>query len=196
MGPDGTAIFGAEAPAVTYNATHNEYLIAWQGSDDSGILVDHEFEIFGQRFASSAVLRLADAARAVDEGAGTITIEVERLGDTSNTVMVNFAASNGTATDPADYTAAAGTLTFNAGETGKTFSLAITDDTEEEDDETVNIALSNPLADFGEVMLDGAQPAAVLTILDDDATTSPFGSGGGAVLWLIPLLIVTLGARR
>jgi len=49
LGPDGTANFDARNPVVTYNPTHNEYLVAWSGDDDSGALTEGEFEIFTQR---------------------------------------------------------------------------------------------------------------------------------------------------
>jgi hypothetical protein len=56
MGPDGNATFGVFPggpiifdPAVDYDPTNNEYLVAWQGSDDTGDLVSGEVEIFAQR---------------------------------------------------------------------------------------------------------------------------------------------------
>ena len=57
-------------------------------------------------------------------------------------VTVSYATSDGTATEPADYTAKSGTLTFTAGETSKTVSVDIIDDTEEDDGETVKFTLS------------------------------------------------------
>jgi hypothetical protein len=51
MGPDGNADFDASAPAVAYNGAANEYLVVWQGDDNTGNLVNDEYEIFGQRFA-------------------------------------------------------------------------------------------------------------------------------------------------
>jgi hypothetical protein len=49
MGPDGNANFDAVFPAVAYNGAANEYLVVWQGDDNTGTLVDNEQEIFGQR---------------------------------------------------------------------------------------------------------------------------------------------------
>jgi hypothetical protein len=49
MGPDGNAAFGAFHPAVAYNPTNNEYLVVWQGDDNTGMLVESEYEIYGQR---------------------------------------------------------------------------------------------------------------------------------------------------
>ena len=49
VGPDGSAGYGAYAPAVVYNGQFDEYLVVWYGTDDSGGLDPSEFEIFGQR---------------------------------------------------------------------------------------------------------------------------------------------------
>ena len=48
MGPDQNTAFGALNPAITYNPTHNQYLVVWTGDDDGGQLINNEFEIFGQ----------------------------------------------------------------------------------------------------------------------------------------------------
>ncbi len=53
MGPSGMAVYDARNPVVTYNPTHNEYLVVWYGDDDRGALVEGEFEIFGQRINAS-----------------------------------------------------------------------------------------------------------------------------------------------
>jgi hypothetical protein len=49
MGTDGNANFDAFDPSVAYNSTNDEYLIVWEGDDNSGSLVDNEYEIYGQR---------------------------------------------------------------------------------------------------------------------------------------------------
>jgi hypothetical protein len=49
MGTNGDSAFTALNPAVAYNSTNNEYLVVWEGEDDTPPLADGEFEIFGQR---------------------------------------------------------------------------------------------------------------------------------------------------
>jgi len=49
MGPDGDNSFDATTPAVSYNATDNEYLVVWRADNDTGGVVDGKFEIYGQR---------------------------------------------------------------------------------------------------------------------------------------------------
>ena len=61
----------------------------------------------------------------------------------TETVTVDYAASDGTATAPADYASTSATLTFAVGETSKTVSVAIVDDSVEDDGETFTLTLSN-----------------------------------------------------
>jgi len=58
-------------------------------------------------------------------------------------MTVDYATANGSATAGADYTATSGTLTFAAGETSKTVSVPILDDSHDEGDETFTLRLSN-----------------------------------------------------
>src|SRR5690606_31939210 len=50
MGPANDTNYAASAPRVIYNSTEDEFLVVWQGDDDS--LADDEFEIFSQRVAA------------------------------------------------------------------------------------------------------------------------------------------------
>ena len=52
MGPDGNVNYRAVNARVAYNPANNEYLVVWYGDDNTGLLVDNEFEIFGQRFTN------------------------------------------------------------------------------------------------------------------------------------------------
>ena len=61
---------------------------------------------------------------------------------------MDYATSDGTGERPAtageDYTATSGTLTFEAGETSKTISVPVLDDSYDEGQETMLLTLSNP----------------------------------------------------
>ena len=61
----------------------------------------------------------------------------------SETVTVDYATSDGTATAGADYTATSGTLTFLTGETEKTVSVPVLDDIHDDDGETLTLTLSD-----------------------------------------------------
>lgn len=106
------------------------------------------------------------ATQSVDESAGTATIAVERTGVTTGATSVSYATSDGTAVAGVDYDATSGTLQFAAGETEKTFTVPIIDDTDDEPDETVNLSLSAPAPGPGARL--GTPSTAVLTILDND----------------------------
>jgi hypothetical protein len=109
----------------------------------------------------------SSATYSAAENAGNATITVSLSGASAQTITVNYATSNGNATAGSDYTAASGTLTFNPGNTTKTFNITILDDILVEGDETVNLALSSPV----NATL-GSPNTAVLTITDNETQPS------------------------
>ena len=77
---------------------------------------------------------------------------------------VDWSVTPGTA-GPADYTVvASGTLTFQPGETVKTLSVSLVDDTTDESDESFNITFSNASG-----ALLPADPTVTVKIFDEDA---------------------------
>ena len=74
-------------------------------------------------------------------GHGTFTVTLSKA--STSPVTVNFATANGTATAGSDYVAKTGTLTFAAGETTKTISIAAVGDTAVEANEGFTVVLSN-----------------------------------------------------
>lgn len=115
------------------------------------------------------VLQFSASSYTVNENAGTATITVTRTGGSDGSVGVNYATSNGTATAGSDYTASSGTVTFANGETSKTFSIPILDDTTVENAETVTLTLSNPTP--GATL--GNPATATLTINSEDVSSQP-----------------------
>lgn len=101
----------------------------------------------------------------VFEGAGSVTVAVFLSSASSQTVTVQYATANGTATSPADYASTNGTLTFAPGETSKPITVSIVNDQITEGDETFTINLSNP------------QNATIGT--GQSTVTIKDGSGGG-----------------
>ena len=88
-------------------------------------------------------LTVADAE--VEEAANaTLAFAVTLSRAPSGTVTVDYATSDGTATAGSDYTSTSGTLTFAAGETEKTVSVPVLDDSHDEGSETLTLTLSNP----------------------------------------------------
>ena len=87
--------------------------------------------------ASTAVVTIVDASGSLQFGqtafsvakdGGSITITVTRSGGSAGGVTVDYATSDGTAKAGIDYTATAGTLTFGAGETSRSFTVPILND--------------------------------------------------------------------
>jgi thiamine pyrophosphokinase len=114
---------------------------------------------------ATGTLALSSATYSVNEGAGSVTITVNRTGGTDCSVTVDYATANGSATAGSDYTATSGTLTFGPGITSQTFAVPITDDTLFEGNETFTVTISNP---GGGATL-GATTSATVTIIDNDA---------------------------
>jgi hypothetical protein len=68
MGPDGDATYDAWNPAVAYDSTDNEYLVVWEGEDDTGTLVSGEFEIYGQRVEADTGMEIGTDLRLSEMG--------------------------------------------------------------------------------------------------------------------------------
>lgn len=81
----------------------------------------------------------------VNEGAGTATFTVKLSEPSGQTVTVRYTTADGTATGGVDYTPVNGVLTFAPGETSKTITVPITNDTIFENSETFFVQLSDPV---------------------------------------------------
>src|SRR5262249_35759866 len=120
----------------------------------------------GSATPQPGTLQLSNAAYSVNENGGTPPITGTRTGGRDGPGSVNHRTHNGPPTPASDYTAASSTLTFAAGQTTRTFTVPITNDTLVEGNETVNLTLSGPT---GGATL-GGQATATLTVVDDDVT--------------------------
>jgi len=97
-----------------------------------------------------------------NSGNATMTFTITLSGPSGQTVTVNYATSDGTATQPGDYAQANGTVTFAPGETSKTITVNVVGDSLDEANETFTVTLSNPT----NATLNDA--TATGTITDDD----------------------------
>jgi len=77
---------------------------------------------------------------------GAVPIFVQRVGDSSSSVSVNYATTNGTAVAGVNYTAVSGTLIFGVGQTTRAISLPLLYDSRVTGDLYLNISLSSPSA--------------------------------------------------
>ena len=88
-------------------------------------------------------LSVADAE--VEEGSGaTLAFAVTLSRASSSDVSVDYATVNGSAEAGKDYEATSGVLRFQPGDTEKTVSVPILDDSEDEGDETLTLILTDP----------------------------------------------------
>ena len=106
-------------------------------------------------------ITIADAR--AGESAGEVAFPVSLDAPSGRQVTVSYGTEDGTAEAGEDYGAAAGTLTFAAGQTGATIRISVENDALDEADETFGVRLSGPL----HVAL--SDPTATGTIIDDDA---------------------------
>ena len=140
-----TLTFGALPTRVT-KGTNPEATVNIDDDDDPEVTVTY-----------------AQASYTVDEG-DTITITVTLSADPERTVTVPITVThNGGATD-ADHTVLPASLTFNAGETGRSFTLGAVQDTIDDDDESVTLA-------FGPLparVTAGTPGQSTVSIVDDD----------------------------
>ncbi|MBC8031048.1 MAG: DUF4214 domain-containing protein [Pyrinomonadaceae bacterium] len=100
-----------------------------------------------------------------------VDLAVTRTGDTAGAASVKYATNDATpqtATDRSDYEATAGTLRFDGGETSKTITVFIVDDSFNESAETFNVTLSSPVA-----CTLGSTTTVTVTITSDDAPNAP-----------------------
>lgn len=140
--------------------------VAFVSSAENLVTNDHNFgeDAFVFRVPRPGILRFAVGGYNVNEGKDAATVKVIRTGGSDGQVKVSYATGNGTATAGKDYATANGSLTFANGETSKTFTIPIINDTPDEPNESVNLTLSSP---SGGAAL-GSPKTAILTIFDND----------------------------
>jgi hypothetical protein len=177
---DGTAVAGddysAASGTVTFAAGDTSETV---DVDVAGDLLDEDDEIFTLQLSNESGAALDDA-----EGVATIRDDdpdpVVSVGDaiaiedstlsfpvtldaaSGRTVTVDYATTDGTATDPDDYVGSSGTVTFVAGDTAETIDVALVDDAIDETVETMSVTLSGP---SNAAIGDGS---AVGTLVDDE----------------------------
>ena len=115
---------------------------------------------------------------AAEGGAATVTVELSA--DPERTVVVTITPTNQDGATVADYSGVPLSVTFTAGDTSKSFTVTATQDTEDDDGESVAL-------DFGtlpeRVTASGTTSATVnLTDDDDPEVTVKFGAASYAVI--------------
>jgi len=134
----------------------------------------------GQVVNNRPLIKFSQTNYEVNEKEKFVTITVNRSGDTTKAVNVDYTSpddsvtmnvlpcstTNGVASSRCDFTTAVGTLTFAPGETSKTFNVLISEDVFIEGNETLTLTLFNLTGGAGFVQPSDA--GAILTIIDDE----------------------------
>ena len=88
-------------------------------------------------------IAVADA-RVDENGGAPLAFAVTLSRPASERLTVDYATADGSAQAGMDYTAASGTLTFQAGESSQTVNVTVLDDSHDDTEETLTLTLSNP----------------------------------------------------
>ena len=107
-----------------------------------------------------ALLEFAKSHISVGRGTGIVDFIVTRSGNINSSVNVHYVTANGTAISGLDYVAAAGSVTFNPGETNKVIGIEIISDRAGGEMRTLSLNLFS--ASTNAVI--GSKSAAMLTI--------------------------------
>jgi outer membrane biosynthesis protein TonB len=111
---------------------------------------------------SESVVQFGSSTYSVTEDCTTVTITVNRIGETSTAASVDYFTADITANARQDYITTLGTLDFAVGETSKTFVVLINEDSYVEGNETFSVNLINPSG-----MSLGGPSTTIVTIIDD-----------------------------
>ena len=106
------------------------------------------------------------SAYTVAEG-DSVTVKVVLSADPKRQVVVPITASNKGGASNGDYSGVPANVTFESGETEKEFTFTATDDTADDDDESVRLAFGTLPAG----VMEGTTAEAVVSITDDDLPT-------------------------
>jgi hypothetical protein len=165
---------------IAIDSAGNAYVAGGTNSTDFPVVNPIQSTYAGSDFGLAGdafVLKLSDALSGpasalqftltnptVQEDMTFVTLTVQRTGDTSGPVTVDYATADGTASERSDYTTAVGTLRFGAGETSKTIDVLVNEDSKVEGAETFTVSLSNPT---GGATLSCLTATANIQITDD-----------------------------
>src|SRR5918992_1095873 len=144
----------AEGFTVTLGTPSNATIAAGQGSS-GGTINDND---------DPPSVSIGNAAPVTEGAAASFPVTLSAA--SGRTVTVNYSTANGSAFEPADYTAASGTVTFDPGETSKLVPVATIDDTlDEVDAETLTVMISVNASSNATL---GSPSSGTATINDND----------------------------
>ena len=178
--------YGATGATLTFEPGDTRKTVAVQVLDDSDVEGNETFTVrlsgarnatLGDQEATATIrdddgdevlppsglpaLAIHDVTVSEDAGSAVFRVSLSHASD--EVVTVAYRTSDWTATAGSDYSAASGTLTFEPGDTREAIAVPVLDDSEEEENETFTVTLS----DARNATL--ADPDGTGTIRDDDS---------------------------
>lgn len=90
----------------------------------------------------TGVIRFDDKNQKLKEGDESVSLKVLRQGGSTGRIVVKYTTVNGTAVAGSDFTAVEGELVFEDGETEKTITIPLLNDTKKEHQENFSVKLS------------------------------------------------------
>jgi hypothetical protein len=161
---NGNQLIVADGTKLDYE-TNQKHTITIRTRDQGGLTYDKSFTINLIDIPEHGILAFSNANYSINENGTPVTeVKIIRTGGSDGEVSATITLSDGTAT-AADYDNITSIpVTFANGEIEKIVTILITNDTEAENAETINLTLKNPTN--GATL--GSQNTATLTILDDD----------------------------
>ena len=142
-------------------------------TETGGRLNAHTTQVIAEALVGNATTFSIDDVSQLEGDAGTsdFVFTVNRVGDTSDQMTVDWSTADGTATiADNEYNFTSGTLTFDPGVTSLTILVQINGDTAEEAHETILVNLTNLQGGTTPALIVNAQ--AIGTILNDETTVS------------------------
>ena len=153
LGPgDAMAAFAAGGTGIASGVEQS-----WSAGESVAVHLTRAVET-EETAAAGPGISVADAEVQEAEGA-VLSFPVTLDAAQASAVSVRYATSDGTAVAGADYEAVLGALRFEAGETQKTVSVPVLNDTPDEGSETLTLTLSDP---FGAALADGEATGTIV----------------------------------
>ena len=127
----------------------------------------------------SVTVRFEQASYTVAEG-NSVTVKVKLSADPERTVTIPITKANQGGVSSSDYSGVPGNVVFNSGDTEKTFSFSATQDTVNDDGESVKLGFGN----LPTGVSSGTTDETTVSITDDDvpSVTVSFGSATHSVI--------------
>ena len=134
----------------------------------------------------AVTVSFGDSVYSANEG-GSVAVQVQLDVDPERTVTIPLEATPGAGAETGDFTAPT-QVVFVSGETSKSVTFEATEDTEDDDDETVELGFGA----LPDSVSEGSPGTAIVTIADnDEAVTASFASATYAVTegWTVDVMV-------